>query len=199
MTHIIKINPGHPEPDRIDQAVAILSSGGVIAFPTETFYGLGADARNEAAIEKIFGIKGRDFKNPILVVIGDERHLDAFAAEIPAAGAKAHGPLLARSADDRLQGHTVRPAEADGGKREDRHSAHLSSRRHGTFQETRWTCNGHERKPFGLAGVLVSRGGDFSTGRKAGRDCGWGAHSGRKRIDHCRCDIPSRRSFSGKG
>ena len=48
----------------------------MIAFPTETFYGLGADARNEAAIEKIFGIKGRDFKNPILVVIGDVRHLD---------------------------------------------------------------------------------------------------------------------------
>ncbi len=82
------MNPEHPEPDRIDQAVAILSSGGVIAFPTETFYGLGADARNEAAIEKIFGIKGRDFKNPILVIIGDERHLDAFAAEIPAAARK---------------------------------------------------------------------------------------------------------------
>jgi L-threonylcarbamoyladenylate synthase len=83
MTKIIKIDPGKPEPDRIDKAVAILKSGGVIAFPTETFYGLGADARNEAAIEKIFGIKGRDFKNPILVVIGDVTHLDAFAADIP--------------------------------------------------------------------------------------------------------------------
>ena len=79
MTTILKINPEKPEPDRIDEAVAILKSGGVIAFPTETFYGLGADARNEAAIEKIFGIKGRDFKNPILVVIGDVRHLEAFA------------------------------------------------------------------------------------------------------------------------
>ena len=83
MTHIIKIDPGHPEPDRIDEAVAVLKNGGVIAFPTETFYGLGADARNEAAIDKIFGIKGRDFKNPILVVIGDRGHLDAFAADIP--------------------------------------------------------------------------------------------------------------------
>jgi L-threonylcarbamoyladenylate synthase len=85
MPVIIKIDAEHPEPDRIDAAVAILKSGGVIAFPTETFYGLGADARNEAAIEKIFGIKGRDFKNPILVVIGNVRHLDTFAAEIPAA------------------------------------------------------------------------------------------------------------------
>ncbi len=86
--HFIKINPENPEPDRIDEAVAILKSGGVIAFPTETFYGLGADARNETAIEKIFGIKGRDFKNPILVVIGDVRHLEAFAEDIPAEARK---------------------------------------------------------------------------------------------------------------
>ncbi|HET6489195.1 MAG TPA: L-threonylcarbamoyladenylate synthase [Syntrophales bacterium] len=85
---MIKINPEHPEPDRIDEAVAILKSGGVIALPTETFYGLGADARNEQAIEKIFGIKGRDFNNPILVVIGDRNHLESFAAEIPEAARK---------------------------------------------------------------------------------------------------------------
>lgn len=78
MTKIIKIDP-----EKIDEAVAILKSGGVIAFPTETFYGLGADARNEAAIEKIFGIKGRDFKNPILVVIGDVRHLETLADDVP--------------------------------------------------------------------------------------------------------------------
>jgi L-threonylcarbamoyladenylate synthase len=83
MTVTIKINPEHPEPDRVDEAVAILRRGGVIAFPTETFYGLGADARNEAAIDKIFGIKGRDFSNPILVVIGDGMHLNTFAEDIP--------------------------------------------------------------------------------------------------------------------
>jgi L-threonylcarbamoyladenylate synthase len=85
MTTIIKIDPDRPETEKIEQAVAILKSGGVIAFPTETFYGLGTDARDEAAIDKIFGIKGRDFKNPILVVIGDARQLDTFVAEIPAA------------------------------------------------------------------------------------------------------------------
>jgi L-threonylcarbamoyladenylate synthase len=83
MTTIIKIDPDKPEAERIDEAVAILKSGGVIAFPTETFYGLGADARDEAAIDKIFGIKGRDFKNPILVVSGDRVHLDAFTADVP--------------------------------------------------------------------------------------------------------------------
>jgi L-threonylcarbamoyladenylate synthase len=69
--------------DEIDRAVEALREGEVIAFPTETFYGLGADARNEAAIDKIFGIKGRDFRNPILVVIGDRVHLDAFATDVP--------------------------------------------------------------------------------------------------------------------
>lgn len=84
MPVIIKINPENPEPEKIDEAVAILRSGRVIGFPTETFYGLGADARNEAAIEKIFAVKGRDFNNPILVVIGDREHMDSFAQEIPA-------------------------------------------------------------------------------------------------------------------
>lgn len=84
MPVIIQVNPQHPEPEKIDEAVALLKHGGVVAFPTETFYGLGADARNEAAVGKIFDIKGRDFKNPILVVIGDPDHLNAFAQEVPA-------------------------------------------------------------------------------------------------------------------
>jgi L-threonylcarbamoyladenylate synthase len=84
MTTIIKIDPENPEPEKIDEAVAILKSGGVIAFPTETFYGLGADARSEAAIGKIFGVKGRDFNNPILVVIGEPGQVDLFAQDIPA-------------------------------------------------------------------------------------------------------------------
>jgi L-threonylcarbamoyladenylate synthase len=88
MTHIIKINPDKPEKKLIEEAVAILKSGGVIAFPTETLYGLGADARNEAAIEKIFEIKGRDFRNPILVVIGDAGHLDTITEDVPAAARK---------------------------------------------------------------------------------------------------------------
>lgn len=86
MTKIIKIDPENPEPEKIDEAVAILKNGGVIGFPTETFYGLGADARNEEAIGKIFDVKGRDFNNPILVVVGDLVHTDLFADGIPAQG-----------------------------------------------------------------------------------------------------------------
>jgi L-threonylcarbamoyladenylate synthase len=83
MAAIIKINPDNPERDRIDEAVALLRKGGVIAFPTETFYGLGADAGNEKAIEDIFKIKGRDFRNPISLIIGKKEDLTDLVEEIP--------------------------------------------------------------------------------------------------------------------
>ena len=84
MTTIIKVDPGRPEPDRITEAVAILKGGGVIAFPTETFYGLGADAGNERAVKQIFGIKGRDFRNPIPLIIGKKEDLSGLVEDIPA-------------------------------------------------------------------------------------------------------------------
>lgn len=84
MSILIKINPEHPEPDRIDEAAAILKRGGVIAFPTETFYGLGADAANEKAVENIFRIKGRAFSNPIPLIIGKKEELPGLVKDIPA-------------------------------------------------------------------------------------------------------------------
>ncbi|OPY89515.1 MAG: Threonylcarbamoyl-AMP synthase [Syntrophaceae bacterium PtaU1.Bin231] len=65
------------------EAVRLLRDGCIAAYPTETFYGLGADAGNEAAVKRIFEIKGRDFRNPIPLIIGEERVLRHFAAEIP--------------------------------------------------------------------------------------------------------------------
>ncbi len=55
----------------IDQAAAILKQGGLVAFPTETVYGLGADATNTTAIAKIFGAKGRPSTNPLIVHVAD--------------------------------------------------------------------------------------------------------------------------------
>jgi L-threonylcarbamoyladenylate synthase len=60
-----------------------LKTGGVIAFPTETFYGLAADATNEDAVEKIFHLKGRDFSNPVALIIGNDRQLQGLVEEIP--------------------------------------------------------------------------------------------------------------------
>lgn len=55
----------------ISKAVEVLRRGGVIIYPTDTLYGLGADATNEEAIEKIYAIKGRDENKPIHVIVGD--------------------------------------------------------------------------------------------------------------------------------
>ena len=84
MAILLKIDHGKPGEEKLMEAVRILLEGGVAAFPTETFYGLGADARNEAAVEKIFRIKGRNFHNPIALIVADEREVVPLVEEIPA-------------------------------------------------------------------------------------------------------------------
>jgi len=85
MALFLKIDPGKPDGEKLAKAIRILLEGGVAAFPTETFYGLGADARNETAVEKIFRIKGRDFLNPIALIVADDREVSPLVEEIPAA------------------------------------------------------------------------------------------------------------------
>lgn len=67
----------------ISQAVERLRVGEVVAFPTETVYGLGADARNEAAVKRVFEIKRRPADHPLIVHLADATHAEAWAAEIP--------------------------------------------------------------------------------------------------------------------
>ena len=69
MTEILKINPKKPEKNKIKKAVQILKNGGLVAFPTETVYGLGADALNPVAIKKIFKAKKRPQDNPLILHI----------------------------------------------------------------------------------------------------------------------------------
>jgi L-threonylcarbamoyladenylate synthase len=65
-------------------AASILARGGLVAFPTETVYGLGADAANEAAAAKIFAVKGRPRAHPLIVhLAAHELRLDGWAREIP--------------------------------------------------------------------------------------------------------------------
>ena len=68
--------------EKLSDAVAALGRGDVIVFPTETLYGLGADALNYAAVEKVFQLKGRDPNNPFPVLISDRAMLDLLVAEI---------------------------------------------------------------------------------------------------------------------
>ncbi len=70
---------------RIDEAVALLRAGGLVAFPTETVYGLGADAGNPAAVARIFAAKGRPADHPLIVHLAGADLLDAWAREVPEA------------------------------------------------------------------------------------------------------------------
>ena len=69
----------------IERAVSVLRSGGLVAFPTETVYGLGADAGNSAAVRKIFETKGRPAAHPVIVHLADAAQLANWAREVPAA------------------------------------------------------------------------------------------------------------------
>lgn len=67
----------------IEQAVEVLRHGGVLAFPTETVYGLGADARNPNAVRRIFALKGRPANHPLIVHLSEASALERWAREIP--------------------------------------------------------------------------------------------------------------------
>jgi L-threonylcarbamoyladenylate synthase len=69
---------------QIDKAVSLLRQGGLVAFPTETVYGLGADASNPAALQKIFQAKGRPMDHPLIVHLGDIRKLLTWATDVSA-------------------------------------------------------------------------------------------------------------------
>lgn len=79
MTKILKINPLSPEPSKIKEAAEVIKKGGSVAFPTETVYGLGADALNTEAIRKVFKAKGRPSDNPLIVHIATIADLELIA------------------------------------------------------------------------------------------------------------------------
>jgi len=88
MKNVLKINPYRPQKKIINFASDIIKKGGVVAFPTETVYGLGVDATNDQAIKKIFKLKKRPADNPLIVHISSMSQLNDVAAEIPAKAAK---------------------------------------------------------------------------------------------------------------
>lgn len=69
----------------VPRAVTVLSRGGLVAFPTETVYGLGADARNPEAVARIFSAKGRPADHPLIVHLADATQLTGWAKDIPRA------------------------------------------------------------------------------------------------------------------
>jgi L-threonylcarbamoyladenylate synthase len=82
-TLILKVDPKRPSLAAIKKAAEFIKKGELVAFPTETVYGLGADALNEDAVRKIFEAKGRPLDNPIIVHIYSIEQLKELARNIP--------------------------------------------------------------------------------------------------------------------
>ena len=78
-TIVRKIDKDNPNIEYLREAGEIIKKGGLVGFPTETVYGLGADALNEEAARKIYAAKGRPSDNPLIVHISDLNMLDRLA------------------------------------------------------------------------------------------------------------------------
>ncbi|NOZ56082.1 MAG: threonylcarbamoyl-AMP synthase [Calditrichaeota bacterium] len=72
-----------PDPGVVREAAAVLRSGGVIVYPTETLYGLGADARNPEAVHRVFEIKQRPPDRAVTVILGGEDMLGQVVSAVP--------------------------------------------------------------------------------------------------------------------
>ena len=72
-----------PDPARIEEAVLLLNAGELVAFPTETVYGLGADARNPLAVARIFAAKGRPVSHPLIVHVSGLAAAQVWSADLP--------------------------------------------------------------------------------------------------------------------
>jgi len=82
-TTIISVNPGDFDPEVLRPAARALAEGRLVAFPTETVYGLGADARNPEAVGRIYEAKGRPSDNPLIVHISDPAQLEGIVSRVP--------------------------------------------------------------------------------------------------------------------
>jgi len=80
---IVKVDCENPEPDVIKHAAEVIRAGGLVVFPTETVYGLGADAFNPKAVERVFKAKGRSFNNPLAICVSDVADLNFLVEKTP--------------------------------------------------------------------------------------------------------------------
>lgn len=87
-TKILKVDPTQPDPSVVEEAAAAIREGKLVAFPTETVYGLGANALDDAAVQKIFDAKGRPANDPLIVHIAHVGQVNQCASAFPAAARK---------------------------------------------------------------------------------------------------------------
>ncbi|MDY3759623.1 MAG: L-threonylcarbamoyladenylate synthase, partial [Treponema sp.] len=82
-TKIIKINPEKINIEELEEAADIIRSGGLVSFPTETVYGLGANALNADAAKKIYAAKGRPSDNPLIIHVCSEEQVFEYTKDAP--------------------------------------------------------------------------------------------------------------------
>ncbi|HYB42725.1 MAG TPA: Sua5/YciO/YrdC/YwlC family protein, partial [Candidatus Methylomirabilis sp.] len=73
-----------PSSEALERAAAVLKRGGLVAFPTESFYGLGADALEPRALARVFAVKGRPETKPLLVLVDSIAMAEGLVSEVPA-------------------------------------------------------------------------------------------------------------------
>jgi tRNA threonylcarbamoyl adenosine modification protein (Sua5/YciO/YrdC/YwlC family) len=76
---LLEINPRHPEPRKIGKVVEILAKGGIIAYPTDTYYGIGCDLFNKQSIEKIYQLKRRSTQQPFSFICSNLTNISEYA------------------------------------------------------------------------------------------------------------------------
>lgn len=82
-TAVLQVDPGHPDPEAIHTAAEAIRRGQLVAFPTETVYGLAADAFDADAVARVFEVKGRPAKNPLPVQVASEDDIPRVAVNVP--------------------------------------------------------------------------------------------------------------------
>ena len=111
---MVSVDPAAPDPAVIADAAAIIKRGGLVAFPTETVYGLGANALDEAAVRRIFEAKRRSLDDPLIVHLASSDDLDSIVAAVIPTAARTRRALLARTADAGTAEATDRTGRRDG-------------------------------------------------------------------------------------
>ena len=76
---LLAINPAHPEPRKIQRAAQILTNGGIIAYPTDTVYGLGCDIGNKQALDRLYQLKGMPKDHPLAFICPDLSDIAKYA------------------------------------------------------------------------------------------------------------------------
>jgi L-threonylcarbamoyladenylate synthase len=80
---VVRVDPVAPDDRALREAANVLRRGGLVAFPTETFYGLGAAALDRAAVRRVFDVKGRPSTMPLLVLLDTAAELPQIVADVP--------------------------------------------------------------------------------------------------------------------